>query len=90
MAASLLSPHDIISPPSDRHLRVDTDHHLCELMQNAVSRLLQGQVEVDVRRDRVLLSGRVCSWTEKQRAQECIRIMAGARVIENHLTVSAF
>lgn len=68
-------------------VRVDTDHHLHEMMQRAVGRLQQASVQVQLSRDSVLLTGSVNSWHEKQFAQEAIRVLSRTRRIHNELQV---
>lgn len=72
---------------ADRTVRIDTDHHLVELMQSAVDRLHGNRVDVQLCDEYVLLRGSVNSWSAKQSAQESIRRMSASRTIQNDLAV---
>ena len=69
------------------NLRIDTQHHVLELMQKAVSRIA-GSVQVQMADEHVFLTGHVDSWHQKQFAQEAIRPHAGDRVICNSVKVT--
>lgn len=68
-------------------LRIDTDHHLQEMMHAAVQRLHAGSIDIELTDNSVLLVGSVSSWADKQSAQERIRSMSSSRVIDNQLLV---
>ena len=70
----------------DRLYRIDTEHHLAEMMAGALKHMNRS-IRVELRNETVLLQGSVDSWAEKQQAQEAIRQLTGARVIHNCLNV---
>lgn len=74
---------------ADRTFRVDTEHHLVEMMASALKHMNRA-IHVELREEAVLLQGSVDSWAEKQEAQEAIRQMTGSRMIHNCLDVGAF
>ena len=74
-------------PASGQFFRLDTDHHLQQLMQEAINRLQSGNVDVRLGDDSVVLNGTVSSWHDKQLAQESLRSISRSRVIQNHLQV---
>ncbi|MCR9199503.1 MAG: BON domain-containing protein [Planctomycetaceae bacterium] len=73
---------------SNGHLRIDTEHHLLDMMKTAVSRLNARNVDIQFDDDAVLLSGTVDCWHDKQRIQESVRGLTGSRFIENNLQVT--
>ena len=70
-------------------LRIDTQHHLLDLMQTAVDRIAGSDIRVQLVRESVLLSGDVDCWHQKQFAQESIRRYAGERMISNDIRVKS-
>ena len=74
------------APPPSLSLRIDTQHHVLELIQKAVSRIA-GSVQVQLADEHIFLTGQVNSWHQKQFAQESIRPHAGQRIICNSLKV---
>jgi len=77
------------SPPRSASpiLRVDTEHHLLDMMKQAVSRLNAPHLDIQLDDEAVLLNGTVDCWHDKQRVQESVRGLTGARFIENNLQV---
>ena len=75
------------SGQSRQYIRLDTEHHVLELMQRAVGRLAGSSVKIRMSGDAVLLSGTVRSWYEKQNIQESIRKFTGHREISNAIDV---
>lgn len=73
--------------PSTPYFRIDPQHQLLEMMQNAVGRLTSGRVSIEIAEERVMLTGSVRSWHEKQNVQEGIRGLSGRREIRNRLQV---
>lgn len=70
--------------------RIDTDHSVLELMEAAAEKFLKlqgGDISIGIREEAVLLTGRVRSWSDKQRLQESIRPFAGRRAISNDVAV---
>ena len=76
------------SAQSSTYLRIDTEHHLLDMMKTAVSRLNARDVDIQFDDDAVLLSGTVDCWHDKQRIQESVRGLTGSRFIENNLQVA--
>lgn len=70
------------------YLRIDTEHHLLDMMRQAVSRLNARDVDIQFDDDAVLLCGTVDCWHDKQRIQESVRGLTGSRFIENNLQVA--
>lgn len=79
---------DSTSTNGGRSVRLDTDHHLHEMMRSAVQKLQRGQIDLQLTDQSVLLQGRVNSWSEKQAVQESIRNLSASRVIQNDLEVA--
>ena len=74
---------------SHQMLRIDTQHHLLDLMQTAVDRIAGSDIRVQLVRESVLLSGDVDCWHQKQFAQESIRRYTGERMISNDIRVKS-
>lgn len=70
-----------------RHFRIDPEHQLLDMMQNAVARIQGADIQIQLRDESVLLTGTVERWHEKQFAQESLRNLSGNRVISNGLQV---
>lgn len=73
---------------SPQVLRVDPEHHTLQLMQVAVARI-SGRIRLDLTSDRVVLSGSVEFWHQKQSLQESIRGLSADRMICNSVQVGA-
>lgn len=75
------------SPSASPIFRVDTEHHLLDMMKQAVSRLNAHNLDIQLDDEAVLLHGTVDCWHDKQRVQESVRGLTGSRFIENNLQV---
>lgn len=82
---SVTSPGDEVPR---KYFRVDAQHCLLEMMQDAVSHLSRSQVDIRLDENTVCLTGQVDSWTDKQLAQESIRGLSGSLTIHNELRVA--
>lgn len=76
-------------PQSSTYFRVDTEHHLLDMMKKAVSRMNALDLDIQLDQEAVLLNGTVNCWHDKQRIQESVRGLSGSRYIENNLRVVA-
>ena len=69
--------------------RIDTEHHLMEMMQTAVSRIHSGNIQIRLQEEAIMMTGSVDCWYEKQHPQEILRELSGGRRIHNELHVTA-
>lgn len=68
--------------------RIDTEHHLLDLLQRTVDRIQQRSIGVAIDEREIVLSGRVENWHQKQQAQESVRSLhRSARSIRNDILV---
>jgi len=77
------------SSGNGRMLCLDIDHTVEQLMTAAVARI-SSRVRVHVDADRVLVSGTVNSWHEKQLVQESLRAVSPSYRISNEISVNAW
>ena len=85
MSSQSPSPH-----VSHRHFRIDTEHRVLEMMEQAIGHLRCASIKVELHDNAVLLTGNVASWSDKQIAQESIRGISGNWTIQNDLNVKTF
>lgn len=76
------------APADVHHRRFDPTHDAAVLMKSSIGRLISGTIRIDLESQRVLLSGDVASWYDKQLAQELIRPFVDSGRIENRIRVS--
>ncbi len=73
---------------SPSQFRVDPEHYLIQMMRRAMKPLRCRGLNIQLSGDVVSLTGNVDSWSDKQIAQESIREVSGARIIQNNLAVA--
>lgn len=82
-----MSSNSAAAKVSDRYLRIDPDHQLLEMMHRVLQRMPSMHLDLQLLNDRVVLTGTVCSWHDKQNVQERIRGLSGSREICNDIQV---
>ena len=70
-------------------IRLDTDHTVPDLMAVDVSGINR-DIRMRIRQQRVHLTGSVCTWHEKQLAQESLRSVSRSFVIQNDISVAGW
>ncbi len=82
-----MSSNSAASTVSNQYLRIDPEHHVLEMMRQALQRMPSRRLDVQLLKDRVLLTGTVTTRHDKQNIQEKIRGLSGSREIHNELQV---
>lgn len=69
-------------------LRLDTDHHVAVMLQQAVDRIGNNALSVRMADKQIVLTGHASTWHQKQMAQESVRKLAANRTIQNRIQVT--